>query len=773
MRGCDVKAKYFISAIPADMSHYAEEASTRASYIACIRGRVQRVGYRRWLRDTAVSHKVNGWVRNLPDGSVAAVLSGTSTAVDALLNECRKGPVGSLVESVVAEPYVGTVEGGFQILAKAPPPVDLGGRHQPVCMEIRLPKLLGKEKNGALEQSLLQQVRGGQLFKQAARRWEAMRTAARNDGVVLLPASARDTYRSLSVQNLVFRELFVPSQEGQFSPVFWRDQYWLPKSRTQFVELPGASNHGWGLSVNVWQSENASVRDWLYENATRFGFCWENPQATWHLTYFVGDSPSQLWNKRSIESAIPGRWLSRPGHQFLARGIVLKPDLFRAGKALILARADDVSSMGKKLESLPEIPEAIISPHQESELRKLSAYGSVPIYQVDPDVNILRQLALYARTQIIGRVIGVTGTSGKTSTCAMLFSSISSLGLRVRKPNKYGNVSSGISRALRTEPWDADVYIFEMAGGTMPLNAQLVRPDVAVITNIGPGHLERDGSLRAIAKRKARILRGVPDDGVAVIYRDGELSEYLINVAKRQGLRVFTYGKHPDADIRLIDWSELDNSVELSSPLGPLRFKMSVDGIHMVENAMACIATGIFLGLHVEGMVASFGNFKAIKGRGAEHELECGSGYFTLIDESYNANPLSMGAALRASASRFRRGGYRRHVLILGDMLELGPEELNFHRCLAEPVLQASPDVVILCGPLMRQLRDTLGLTENVTVLAFDTAEEVCDWACRHLAAGDLVMVKSSNGTGLHAVVSTLLENFPAAKRLKGGYPGP
>src|SRR5690606_6728971 len=208
-----------------------------------------------------------------------------------------------------------------------------------------------------------------------------------------------------------------------------------------------------------------------------------------------------------------------------------------------------------ELDQLPFPPAALLTELETDQLPPGLFSADIPIYGVENALKALVDIAYFSRAQLHGKVIGVTGSVGKTSTCSMLARALASLNARVYSKNS-GTLRGGIARTLRLAPRDADSYVFEVAMGGVDTGATLVRPDVAIVTSIGPGHLEKHRTPANVAKKKARIFKGVADGGAAVICRDAGYADILIEAANEQCLRVLTYGEHPDADIRLTQWNE-------------------------------------------------------------------------------------------------------------------------------------------------------------------------------------------------------------------------
>lgn len=376
--------------------------------------------------------------------------------------------------------------------------------------------------------------------------------------------------------------------------------------------------------------------------------------------------------------------------------------------------------------------------------------------QVQNVNHAILAMGRFARQQMLGKVIGVTGSAGKTSTVAMLTKALKPWG-EVGHSRHNANLPHGIAWNLASIPWDATHTVLEMAIGRMAANSQLVKPDIALVTNIGPAHLEYHQDTAAIARSKSRIFEGMGEHGVAVLNRDMEHWDIVCAHARTRGLRVIHYGSHPQSDVRLIRYSAPDHEVSIRVGDADYHYRLGASGRHMAFNSMACVAVALALELPLDPMLTQFSLFRSLSGRGELLDVAVAGGKLRVMDEAYNANPLSMKAALALLADMSSGASSQgRKVAVLGDMLELGKEATELHAQLADAVLQAKPDLVLLCGEYMQALRDALG-QELVTrwypsVVALNAAIQ------EQLENGDLVLVKSSGGTGLSSTVALLRE---------------
>ncbi len=378
---------------------------------------------------------------------------------------------------------------------------------------------------------------------------------------------------------------------------------------------------------------------------------------------------------------------------------------------------------------------------------------------VVPDVlEGLRALAAAARARTQAKVIGVTGSVGKTGTKEALRLALSKDGETHASVASYNN-HWGVPLSLARCPASADYAVLEMGmnhpGEIAPLSL-LARPHVAVITTIAPVHLEFFGSLAKIADAKAEIFLGLEPGGAAVLNRDNSQFTHLKRRAKEASVaRIVSFGEHEKADARLIKCAlHADCATVQAEILGTeITYKIGAPGRHLVLNSLAVLATVVLAGADLALAALALSELEPVSGRGALIEIELPGGSAFIIDDSYNANPVSVAAALALLGQR-PVGPRGRRIAVLGDMLELGPRGRALHRGLLAAVSTNSIDLVFCCGPLMRALWQALpasrrgGYAENSAALEAQVLAAV--------RAGDVVMVKGSLGSRMAPIVKAL-----------------
>lgn len=383
---------------------------------------------------------------------------------------------------------------------------------------------------------------------------------------------------------------------------------------------------------------------------------------------------------------------------------------------------------------------------------------------VVPDVlEALRGLARAARTRTKAKVVGVTGSVGKTSTKDMLRAVLGGQGKTHAAEASYNN-HWGVPLTLARMPVDTDFAVVEIGmnhpGEIAPL-AELAQLDVAIITTVAPAHLEAFESIEGIAHEKAAIMDGLKPGGTAVLPADLTVSPILLAKAAEVGARVLRFGSGEDADYRLTDVTLTPDAtvVRATSQGEPLLFKVRSPGRHFAPNALAVLAAAAAVGLDPTIAACDIGNWLPPKGRGTRERILLDAVEdrgFELIDDAFNANPASMAASLDLLAAippvdGFGRIHPGRRIAILGDMLELGRTELDLHAAIARYPAMASITTVHCVGPRMRALHAVLPLQKRG--LWVETAADLVPQLRQLVDAGDIVLVKGSKGIKVSQVV--------------------
>ena len=372
-----------------------------------------------------------------------------------------------------------------------------------------------------------------------------------------------------------------------------------------------------------------------------------------------------------------------------------------------------------------------------------------PALIVDDAMQALRDLATASRKRSAAKRIAVTGSVGKTSVKEMLAHICRAQGKTHASIKSYNN-HWGVPFTLAGMAQDTRYGIFEMGmnhAGELAELTQIIRPNIAVITNIAPAHLAHFDNVKAIANAKAEILGGLADNGMAILPRDSEYYDLLASSAKQ----VASFGWHKDADARIMETQLSDTGSHSIINLAgrPVHVHLPLVGKHWVENVACVLLVAFHAGLKLDFVLSTLKKMQKLSGRGENKALSIYGNFVTLIDESYNANPASMAAAI--SALGLYEG---RKIAVLGDMLELGADELILHKNLATSLKNAGIDQVLCCGSLMKALHEALPKSMQA---GWHEDANTCQLALeKNLQNGDTIMVKGSNASGMGKLVTAL-----------------
>ena len=387
-----------------------------------------------------------------------------------------------------------------------------------------------------------------------------------------------------------------------------------------------------------------------------------------------------------------------------------------------------------------------------------------PVLEVaDDPLRGLENMGLAARARSHAQIIAVTGSVGKTSTKEMLSVALGATGQTHASAASFNN-HWGVPLTLARMPRETAFGVFEIGmnhGGEITPLVGMVRPHVAIVTTIAASHLGHFNSLDGIADAKAEIFTGLLPGGYAVISRDTPYFDRLTAAAKACGVTsIVSFGKHPDSDVRM-DRVVLhpECCCVTATVMGEtLIYKLGVPGEHMAVNSLAVLAAVKLAGADLARAALALAAAQPAKGRGVRETLSFGSGELLLIDESYNANPASVGAALALlGASKPGKGG--RRVAVLGDMLELGEQGPALHAGLFEAMDAASVDVLYAAGPLMANLWARVPDAKRGAHAA--TADGIHEALLSGLKPGDVVMIKGSLGSRMGPLVEAIKAAHP------------
>jgi UDP-N-acetylmuramoyl-tripeptide--D-alanyl-D-alanine ligase len=377
-----------------------------------------------------------------------------------------------------------------------------------------------------------------------------------------------------------------------------------------------------------------------------------------------------------------------------------------------------------------------------------------------PDVpKALTNLAIAARNRCRSTIVGVTGSVGKTSSKEALYVALERYAKgKVHRSVKSYNNHTGVPLSLARMPRDSEFAVLEMgmnAAGEIAALTRLVRPHVAMVTTIASAHIEHLGSMEAIADAKAEIFEGLEPGGTAILPEDTPYRDRLVKAARKYAKRTITFG-HGEADVAAIHAVRSEHGGSLVTARlteSELTYTIAQRGDHWVTNSLAVLAAVEAVGADLAIAGLALADMGGLKGRGERHRIAIDGGHYLLIDESYNANPASMAATLKALGEEH---GVERRIAVLGPMRELGEHADELHAGLAPAVIDAKIDQLVLVGEDMAPLEKAL--EGAVPATRADNVEAACDALARLVRPGDAVLVKASNSIGLAKLVEHMVK---------------
>ena len=387
---------------------------------------------------------------------------------------------------------------------------------------------------------------------------------------------------------------------------------------------------------------------------------------------------------------------------------------------------------------------------------------SYPHILVEDTMATLNALGAASRNRAEGKIIGVTGSAGKTGTKEALYAALdrSSRGHAHRSVKSYNN-HVGVPLSLARMPRDTQFGVFEMGmnhAGELRELTQLVRPHVAIVTTIAPAHIGFFKDETEIADAKAEIFEGLLPGGTAIIPADNVHYQRLRAAAEKYAAHVISFGFAADADVRVLDYVAAPDGGSLITamlPGGALCYRLSQAGKHWIANSLAVLAAVEAVGGDLAAAGLAMAELGGMEGRGARHQIKIATGTALLIDESYNANPASMTATI----GELGNTGPGRKIVVLGAMKELGDKSEEYHLALAVPLAAAKVDYAIFVGEEMQILAEKLqaGLEGPAEFAHCATAREALDLLKGSLRDSDTILVKGSNSMGLSTIVTALV----------------
>jgi UDP-N-acetylmuramoyl-tripeptide--D-alanyl-D-alanine ligase len=461
-----------------------------------------------------------------------------------------------------------------------------------------------------------------------------------------------------------------------------------------------------------------------------------------------------LWTGKEIVEALAIPWSSRAGEAVRATG--LNPsDWYEPGDAVYTQGGP---STQRSL--LAGRAAAVLA--QRADPKLLPSY---PVLEVGDLTEALWRLAAFARRRYRGRVVAITGSAGKSWTKESLAHALSKQGVTSATPGNL-NSPAGVGHALAATPRNGDFGVYEIGmgkPGSVLEPARLVRPHVAVITTIAPGHLRLHPNIQSIAHTKAAVYQALEPGGTAVLPRDSEHYPRLLAAAREAGTaRMLSFGAHADADVHLVDaaLSATGSHVTAEVTGEECRYRLRQAGRHLVINSLAVLAAAAAVGADWRQAAQDMAGARFMHRRGAPASLKIRDGTITVLNDTYNANPASMRAAIEALGLHVPEGGGSR-LAALADMSGMvGDPGALAHAELVGSLQDAGVARVFTMGEMMAHLHR--GLPDELRGRHCTSPEELSSALLKRLQPGDVVLFKGSGSTKISRAVDLLCATVDA-----------
>lgn len=376
----------------------------------------------------------------------------------------------------------------------------------------------------------------------------------------------------------------------------------------------------------------------------------------------------------------------------------------------------------------------------------------IPQILVKDTMQALTDIGIYARNKLQGKIIGITGSVGKTTTKDMLKNTLSTYGETYATSGNLNN-HLGVPLTLAHAPLDAKFIIIEMGmSSLLEIDAltKIAKPDIAVVVSVENNHIEFFDGINQIAQAKSEIFNGLNKNGIAIYNNSTNCTEIILENAQQNTNNIVSYGKNNIKDIEIIN-----NHQTVSLDISGKEIKVKINGLgsHRILNTLAVLNVISELGLNLSNAVKKIQDTKPTVGRGSSEKVKIKDGEITLFDESYNASPASMRSALEVLSLTKTKG---RRIAVLGDMLELGKDSSNLHKELIDDINKNNIDIIFACGKYMHELYklcppDICGAWENNSSI-------LSKQVLKLLRDGDTIMVKGSLGSNMKIIIEKIKE---------------
>jgi len=383
--------------------------------------------------------------------------------------------------------------------------------------------------------------------------------------------------------------------------------------------------------------------------------------------------------------------------------------------------------------------------------KKIDKIPANKVIRAKNTFSSLNELAKVTRENTLAQIIGITGSVGKTTLKNLIAFTLKNFGRVYYSPHSYNN-KFGVPLSISNLGKKTDFGVFEIGmdkKGEIYKLSKIVKPEIAVITNISAAHFRNFNTLKDIAKAKSEIIDNITNDGTVILNKDDKFFNFLLKKAKMKGKKAISYSLNKKADIYLLKVIKFKKYYRLKINVKKRIFYFNIKQAthNFVSNILACVSCIHFLNLDLKKMENKFFDFKMPSGRGDVKMVKSFKKRFRFIDESYNANPLSMLSAIR-NMKNYKIGKNSKKIVLLGDMLELGKKSKKYHKELSTVINKSDVDKVFVYGNYIKETFKYLSRDKKGKV--FGNFNEIHQHFNKIINNNDLLMIKGSNATGMN-----------------------
>ncbi len=475
-----------------------------------------------------------------------------------------------------------------------------------------------------------------------------------------------------------------------------------------------------------------------------------------------------VWHAEDVLRAVRGRSLHE--QTWTAHGVSIDSRSTQSGDVFIAIKGPDKDGHDHVAQAFAKGAVASIV-HRDP----LQVQAGAPLVMVEDSFAALQDMGHVGRQRATGKIAAVTGSVGKTSSKEILRLVLEANGDTHANEGSLNN-QWGVPLTLARLPADAKYGVIELGmnhAGELASLSRDVLPDAALVTNVEAVHLEHFPSVEAIANAKAEVFLGMNPQGIAVLNRDNPHFARLLAAARTQGLKkVLTFGRNPKSDACLLKFRNDDAGGEIDAVVQgqKVTYRIGAPGEHLALNSLGALLTASALGADFMIGIDALASYRPPSGRGTLQTvtLEDG-GCITLIDDSYNASPVSVRASIQIlGQTPVQQGG--RRIAVLGDMRELGATAPQLHADLAQDLEEARIDVVHCCGDMMAHLYRALPQARRGHYV--NQSNELAPLIADEVRSGDAVMVKGSHSLHMEKVVQAIaardVKNLSSQRKAAG-----